>query len=215
MTQAATEAAEQAAGYKATGIGWTGLQAWLAENAQEPESDSTGEVVPSNDPLDGTKDLSSQLRNWPLNRNQDNGLVIVTQPVSGRIDNGSDDSIFALTTEVEGGVSPYTYEWRCETNWTSTQRDYLDNMLDSLGSVSFAEQYQAEASSDKSQTQTVTIRTDFGRTEVNELQEKQSDTEAVLDLIRLNSAPADVSSSDKNTSTYYASKPGNYFLRYH
>ena len=63
MTQAATEAAEQATGYKATGIGWTGLQAWLAENAQEPESYSTGEVVPSNDPLDGTKDLSSQLRN--------------------------------------------------------------------------------------------------------------------------------------------------------
>ncbi|MBR2834865.1 MAG: hypothetical protein IKE43_04015 [Coriobacteriales bacterium] len=208
-TQAATEAAEKASGHPSTGIGWTGLQAWLAGGAQTSAFDDYGWTIPSDEiqPLESASDLFSLLRSDPPRTHGGNGLVVVLQPLGGKISYDNPDSFLTLTTEVEGGVVPYTFEWRRETNRHSAKYEYLDDLLGSISLDAFTHQHFEKASSVKSEMQTAIAHAGLG----SELAQEDLYSQVSWARIQMGSAVAKTESNDEGSSDYTAKTAGSYF----
>ena len=126
-TEGAVQAIESAHGVEPDGIAWPGVQKWLGGgSAVAPEAPQQPEVTEQPEaPVDGDEygwtppelnpieQMESATRIFTgLRRNP---LVVTQQPEGGRIAHGGDGA-HVMSIAVSGGLMPYTYEWRRQSN---------------------------------------------------------------------------------------------------
>ncbi|MBR2834661.1 MAG: hypothetical protein IKE43_02980 [Coriobacteriales bacterium] len=138
-------------------------------------------------------------------------LIVAQHPTDGLLPDGSSGSALVLTAQVEGGVAPYTFEWRRVEDWALSQKIKPLERLDTISPIIIAEQFVKQASSVKSKMEEAFIYTGMVRNRQEELVEQDVASQITRVVAEINSQVVTNSISYGNSSTYYATEPGTYF----